>query len=185
MNKKNILIAIIIILFFSVSYGIYNFQQNKKILTETTPLLNSTSSNKKIPTLPSTTPIPNPTTKIELVLEKIPDEVSSLEVDKIASFLPIRINDFSTSLGIKTTINIYQSQYDPSSTVRFEIYNLNYNERYLQGRNAIAFKESFLEAKKQLASQKVNLKNLQILYGNRQYIQDTATYWVKAFKLLD
>jgi len=117
-------------------------------------------------------------------VEKTKDSaLSQAEKNKIISSLPIRIENFQTSQNIKTTINIFSSTYDPQSSLHIEIYNVNFNEPLIDGANAIAFKESFIEAKKRLEQKKVNTSNLQIIYGNRQYIQDTAQYWVKEFKL--
>ena len=99
--------------------------------------------------------------------------------------LPIYIDNFVTGTKINTTINVYSLVSDPPTSVRIEIYGPNYNNAGLLSEDAKAFKASFEEIKKYLKSKKVNLSNLQIIYGNRQYIQDTATLWVKEFKLLD
>lgn len=126
-----------------------------------------------------------PQTNMDNVQNKVDSNLSSVEKEKILSILPTRIDDFKTSTALVTTINLYSLPTDPLESVRLEIYNLNFNNSLLTSTDAIAFKDSFIEIKKILLVRKVNLKNLQIIYGNRQYIQDTATYWVNSFKLLD
>lgn len=160
--------------------------------------LQGTSFLETIPLLPQRTPTPAPArptgrpapltpkqTDIDAAISSIDDETSLNEKAKFSESLPVRINNFATSVGIKTTINIYLLESDPPSSVRLEIYGINYNDQGIEGKQAIAFKESFLKAKEFLVSKQVILKDLQIIYGNRQYIQDTATYWVKTFGLLN
>lgn len=188
MNKKILLAFITLIVFaISVTLGILRYRSQKATVTETVPLIPSVSTPRvarpeieitRTPDIPVQTDIQNAT-------KHITEEVSLLEKDKVFDSLPLRQENFATSVGLKTTINIFSFPYDPISSIRLEIYGLNYNLSKLTDPNAIAFKESFLEAKKSLTSKGVVLKNLQIIYGNRQYIQDTATYWVSAFKLLD
>ena len=122
---------------------------------------------------------------IKNIQNQVDRKLSGLEKDKIISLLPLRIDDFKTSTPLITTINLYSLSTDPPESLRFEIYNVNFNNLNITGNDAIAFKDSFIEVKKILLTKKVNLKNLQIIYGNRQYIQDTATSWVNSFKLLD
>ena len=188
MNKKILLAFITITLFVSlVTLAILRYRSQKVAVTQTVPLIPSSSTprvSRPEAEITRTPGIPVQT-DVSATTKQITDEVSLLEKDKIFDSLPLRQENFVTSVGLKTTINIYSFFYDPASSIRLEIYGLNYNLSELTGQNAIAFKESFLEAKKQLTAKGVVLKNLQVVYGNSQYIQDTATYWVKAFKLLD
>jgi len=188
MNKKILLALITFTLFAAfVTLAILRYRSQKVAVTETVPLIPSASAPRvsrpeaeitRTPGIPVQTDIAEAT-------KQITDEVSLLEKDKIFDSLPLRQENFVTSVGLKTTINLFSFSYDPASSLRLEIYGLNYNLSELTGPNAIAFKESFQQAKKQLTTKGVVLKNLQIIYGNRQYIQDTATYWVKSFNLLD
>lgn len=188
MNKKILILFVTLFLFFGlITLAIIQYRSQSTSLTETTPLIPTSVTPQAARPAAEITRSPGIPVQTDLqnVTKQIADEVSLLEKDKIFDSLPLRQENFVTSVGLKTTINIYSFAYDPDSSIRLEIYGLNYNDSTLTGSNAIAFKESFLEAKKKLLAQKVILKNLQIIYGNRQYIQDTATYWVSAFKLLD
>ncbi len=185
MTQKTIIISSIVLLTIFVSTGIYSYNKNKKTLAGNIPLISPKKTTTKTPVIQKKVElISNSQTNNLKVINKIPSETSIVEIEKIVDSLPIRLNDYATNTGLKTTINIYKSAVDEDSILRLEIYGINYNEQSLTGQNALAFKESFLEAKKYLPKT-INLKNTQIIYGNRQYIQDTATYWVNNFKLLD
>lgn len=188
MKNKKITIPLIalglFLLFFVV--GVIQYRLQGSSFLETIPLIPQ-KTLVKIPT-----PIPGQPifrtpkeTNYEAAIASIDNDVSLNEKAKFSESLPFRQNDVPTTVGLKTIINIYLLESDPPSAVRLEIYGINYNDQILTGKNAIAFKESFLKAKEYLISKGVVLKNLQIIYGNRQYIQDTATYWVKTFGLLN
>lgn len=187
MNKKILLILITVVLFvFFVTLGILQYRSQRGSVSETAPLIptKTTRISRPAAAITRTPGIPG-AVDVVAATKPIADEISLIEKDKVFDALPLRKENFPTSVNIKTTINIYSFAYDPASSIRLEIYGINYNDSQITGPNAVAFKESFLEAKKQLTSRGVVLKNLQIIYGNRQYIQDTATYWVTTFKLLD
>ncbi len=188
MNKKILLTIITLVLFvIFVVLGILQYRSQRAALKETIPLISTTPTpfvSRPAAQITQEPGIP-PQVDTKEATKLIPNEASLIEKDKIFDYLPLRQENFATSVGINTTINIYSFAYDPDSSIRLEIYGINYNDSSLTGPNAIAFKESFLEAKKKLLAYKVVLKNLQIIYGNRQYIQDTAAFWVSAFKLLD
>ncbi|KKS93155.1 MAG: hypothetical protein UW68_C0028G0002 [Candidatus Collierbacteria bacterium GW2011_GWB1_44_6] len=189
MNKKIILplLSLALLIAFIV-IGILQYRSQRPVISETVPLIPAT------PTLIITprpdveiTPlagIPKQTNTIEAT-KQVSDEISFAEKEKIYAAFPLRTEDIQTSSGLITTINIYSLSHDPASAIRLEIYGINYNDQTLSGPNAIAFKESFLEAKRQIDSRGAILKNLQIIFGNRQYIQDTATYWVTTMNLLN
>ncbi len=186
MTKKTVLIASVIFFLLTVFYGVDTYNKNKKTINETVPLKNQT-------TPPKTNTIKNqqqvfyrvPETNVQQIANTQKSDNSVIEINKLTDLLPHRVENFTTSNNINTTINIYSSSSDPNSVIRIEIYNINYNNTDISGKDAIAFKDSFLEAKKFLIKNKINLKNLQIIYGNRQYIQSTANYWVKNLDLLN
>lgn len=162
-------------------------KDSKNFFINSVPFL-SNDSNK----LPTPTPTESfngsgipAQTNYKKVADQITSEVSSIEKEKIIDILPVRINNFDSGTQIKTTINVFTLASDPPQSVRIEIYGPNFNNSSLTSQDAFAFKNSFNEIKKVFAKNNVNLNNLQIIYGNRQYIQDTATFWVKEFKLLD
>lgn len=188
MNKKIIFSLFSIVLLVAIiTTGILQYRSQKTTITETVPLLPIPKVTQTFKPIAKITGIPGipQQTNIQATTKQIADAVSLAEKNKFYDALPIRKEDFATSANIKTTINIYSFAYDPSSSIRLEIYGINYNLPEITGPNAVAFKESFLEAKKQLTSRGAIIKNLQIIFGNRQYIQDTASYWVKSFNLLD
>lgn len=188
MNKKILIPLIIIAVFLSILLiSILQYRSQGSSFLQTIPLLS----------LPTPTPTATPTTvplraaagipvqtNIQEAIKGVDSTVSLIEKNKVFDALPIRVENFQTSQNIKSTINIYNLTSDPNSTIRIEIYNINYNNSELNGPDALAFKDSFTEVKRLLAPYQVRLKQLQIIYGNRQYIQDIATFWVKSFNLL-
>lgn len=184
-NKKLLLIisltAIVILLLISIAL---QPSVRKTVFQKTIPLLPSPTPSVAI-SMPRGTPNVPPATNISNILKRGDTQTAEIERQKIASNLPIRINDYETSLKQKTTINIFTLPSDPKSLLHIEIYGINYNHPEIDQSDAIAFRESFLLAKKALTSRGINLKNLRISFGNRQYIQDTALYWITAYKLLD
>lgn len=157
----------------------------KRFLPTTPVIPTSNLSPTPTPTLVHTTPVVPRQTDINSILKTGDIEKSDTEMDKIADDLPIRVNNFTTSLNQKTTINIFTLPSEPTSLLHIEIYGVNYNHPEIDQSDALAFKESFLLAKKALTSRGVDIKNLQLVFGNRQYIQDTATYWVSSLGLLN
>jgi hypothetical protein len=153
----------------------------------TVPLLPSqpTPQITAIPIPPAVSPIVPRQTNVDTITSKGDSAKSLIERNKISPDLPIRVDNFETSLKQKTTINIFTLPSDPKSIIHIEIYGVNYNHPETNQSDALAFKESFLLAKKALTTRGVNIRSLQITFGNRQYIQDTATYWVETFKLMD
>lgn len=160
-------------------------QKSKSLFLNTIPLF-----NKKITPTPSPKTVFTATqtpqqTNLTALKNNFNSNLSLVERDKISQVLPVRINNFQTSTSLITTINLFTLASDPPESLRLEIYGVNYNNSTLTSDDAIAFKDSFLQIKKAILSRKINYKNLLLIYGNRQYIQDTATFWVKEFKLLD
>ena len=191
MNKKNFIPTFIIVVFFFLIFvAILQYRSQRSTFLETVPLLitrsTATPSINDPHVFIKTQRLGIPKqTQIEAITKSGDIKIAIIEKNKIVDMLPIRVEDFSTWVNLKTTINIYSLSQDPMSVLRIEIYGINFNIPNLTGPNAVAFKESFLEAKRQLVSRGINMKNLLILYGNRQYIQDTASYWVKISSLLD
>lgn len=188
-NKKTLIIIFTIILLSLVVF--FTFQRNKNgesksFFLNTIPLLNKETKKGNNEEENVIYPPINPAqTNYQKVTTQITDQISEIEKDKLVDDLPYRIENFVTGTKINTTINVYELVTDPPTAVRIEIYGPNYNNAGLLSEDAKAFKASFEEAKKYLRSKKVNLNNLQIIYGNRQYIQDTAALWVKEFGLLN
>ncbi len=188
-RKKIILISSIIVVLIIIFYlftSSKNKNSPKNLFLNTVPLLNNSNNQNNANEENIIYPPINPAqTNYQKVADQITNQVSEIEKDKIADDLPYRIDDFNTGTKITTTINVYSLVSDPPTSVRIEIYGPNYNNAGLLSEDAKAFKVSFEEVKKYFKGKKVNLNNLQIIYGNRQYIQDTATLWVKEFGLLN
>ncbi len=188
-NKKIIIPTILIILSVLVLYFIFRSKGTNtpnSFFLNTIPLLNKETNQNKINDEETIFPPINPAqTNYQKVTTQITDQVSEIEKDKIVDDLPYRVENFVTGTKTNTTINVYELVTDPPTAVRVEIYGPNYNNAGLLSEDAKAFKASFQEIKKYFKTKKVNLNNLQIIYGNRQYIQDTATLWIKEFGLLN
>lgn len=186
MNKKLILPLVVIGSFLLIlAISIIQYRLNRPSLLETIPFIrrSPTTAVTPQPTMAITPGVPQQT-NVEKAIMGIPNDVSFDEKDKLVDSLPIRVNNFVASNSRKTSINVYSFSYDPISVLRIEIYGPNYNNLDTNGADAIAFRDSFLEVKRLIAPYNVNLKNLQIIFGNRQYIQDTAVYWAKSLNLL-
>lgn len=105
----------------------------------------------------------------------------------VESKLPIYIENFQTSVGITTTLNVYTIPEDPSYLVNIDIYNIDYQYQETdpnKNPNVTAFIESFNEIKKHLAERGVDIKNLYFIFGGRKVIEETADLWIKKFNLL-
>jgi hypothetical protein len=179
-SKKTIIVILIIlgtVLFLTL------LLTNRLSVTEkqisTIPILPSDTTQN----LGVTQPIKN---DISGLSKKVSDQVSQQEKDKITPLLPISVKNFQTSVGITTNINIFSIKSDPSQVVRVEIYGINYylSDTSSDNPQAVAFSESFTETKNLLMEKGIDINNLQIIYGNRNYIQQTAENWIKTFNLL-
>ncbi len=101
--------------------------------------------------------------------------------------LPIYQDDIQTSVGITTTLNLYFLGSDPPEIVRFEIYGVSYLGRdnsEFTNKNITAFKETFTTGLTLLQDQGIDPTKLIFIYGDKQYVRDTATAWVIKYKLL-
>lgn len=106
---------------------------------------------------------------------------------KLQPYLPIYLENFSTSVGITTTINLYTIPQDPNYLIHFDIYGIDYQGPTTDestNPNITAFKESFNHAKNLLKQKGVDLKDLYFIFGGPEYIQQTAELWIKTFSLL-
>lgn len=170
-SKLKILIIISSIVLFIFMF-IYSFSPQKNNDTTPTPLPSQLTL--------STTNIPSKS------LSPTEINIASDERNKLKSSLPIYIENFTTSNNITTTINIYTLSEDPDYYIHLDIYGIIYENQNIDSNpNAIAFKESFLEAKKRLNSLNINPSNLYYVFGTREYIQSTSLYWVNEMKLLN
>ncbi len=190
MKNKKIILSIILAAVLVIT--IFLLVKSKKpgssnsFFLNTVPLINKeTNQNKNNDEEIIYPPINPAQTNYQKISDQVTNQVSEIEKDKIGDDLPVRVDNFVTGTKINTTINVFSLVTDPPQSVRIEIYGPNYNNTGLLSEDAKAFKVSFEEIKKYFKTKKVNLNNLQIIYGNRQYIQDTATLWVKEFGLLN
>ena len=107
-------------------------------------------------------------------------------VDSIESKLPIYLEDFETSVGITTSINLYRIDDDPAEIVRLEVYGLSYLNQESDEKknpNVTAFKESYAKAIEMLESQNIDPKKLIFIYGDKEYVRTTSKHWIEKLKL--
>lgn len=185
MKKKIFIITAVIFLIINLLVILYFKRQNRpsSIFQNTVPIFKKTP----IPDNPIPTRIYPKAVNIRTDLTKVGSvsaDFSIPEIEKISNLLPYYIDKFKTTYST-TSISISIQDTDPPGTIRLEIYGINYAEKDLIGPHALSFKESFLEAKKYLINNKVNPKNINYIFSNYQYDQDTATSWVKSFSLLN
>lgn len=101
---------------------------------------------------------------------------------------PIYIKEYKTSVDITTSIHIYYLSDDDPSIMRLEIYGISYlNKNELDPKknpNIQAFQESFQQALKLITEVGVDPQQFIFLYGDKDYVHNTATYWVDKLGLL-
>lgn len=107
--------------------------------------------------------------------------------DKLRPSLPIYIENFKTSVGITTTINVYSISKTSGAPVILDIYGIDYHLQEIDpvvNPDAQAFRESFIKAKEELKTKGYNIKNLTLMYGTKQYIRETMELWIDKMGLL-
>ncbi|HBD02535.1 MAG: hypothetical protein UX38_C0001G0038 [Microgenomates group bacterium GW2011_GWC1_46_16] len=105
----------------------------------------------------------------------------------ITDKLPIYQDNISTSVKLKTTLNLYILPSDPAETVRFEIYGVSYLNRdstEFTNPNLTAFKETFQKGLALLREQGIDPTQLIFIYGDKAYVRETAEFWIKNYQLL-
>ncbi len=143
------------------------------------------------PSTSLTTPTPSTTSSlagiVPLNLSKAKREAAMVYTASIEHKLPLVEEKFATSVGIITSIRIGRADYDPAEIVHLDINGLSYiNKDELDEKenpNVTAFKESYLKAIELLEGQNIDPKKLIFVYGDKAYVQETATHWVDMLKL--
>jgi hypothetical protein len=125
--------------------------------------------------------------RVELIdLSQDKRNQAMIYVESIEKKLPIYLEKFETSVGITTSINLYRVKDDEAEIVRLEIYGLSYLNSESDPKknpNVTAFKESYLKAIEMLEGQNIDPKKLIFIYGDKQYVRETAQAWADALKL--
>ncbi len=181
-NQKILLIASAVLLVIILILFLTRTASQK---TDEQSLDLSTSGETKF-SLPDPSTRPKATSASSLS-QQAPDSFALVEKKKLLPLLPLYLKAFPTSVGINTDISIFTLVEDPPASIHLEIYNVDFQESIASkdNPNVVAFAESLIKTKAELATKGINLKNLQIIYNNRQFAQDTALNWVHVFKLLD
>lgn len=140
-------------------------------------------------TRPAVTLAPSPQPRTELInLSQEKRERAIEYLTLISPRLPIYQESFRTSVGLTTSIRVYRLADDEPEVVRLEIYGLSYiNKDELDVKknpNVAAFKESYNQALSLMRQIGIDPKQLIFIYGDRQYVRATASYWVDKLHLL-
>ncbi len=101
--------------------------------------------------------------------------------------LPISINGFQTSANINTDISIDNYPNDDPDIIRVEIYGVDYTydqKDPATSPDMVAFKESFEKVVSVLKDNGVDIQDLHIYIGGRQYIREISENWIKTLNLL-
>lgn len=104
----------------------------------------------------------------------------------ISSRLPLYVENFATSVGLPTTINLYYLPSDDPHIVRLEIYGLSYlnpNPNETENPNVTAFKESYLEALRLMRERGIEPSLLEIVTSDREDVRRTIAVWLEALDL--
>jgi len=183
-NQKRKLFIVIIGTLFILFISFFNFKPKPTTLPKTKPS-SFDELIKQTPPISSDFTLPKYTSPSNDSNIKIQTAVQAKKTLK--SHLPIYIENFSTSVNIPTTINIYILPNDPNYLIHIDIYGINYHSASTNediNPYATAFKESFLKIKSLLQEENIDLKDTYFIFGGRQYIQETAETWIKEFNLL-
>lgn len=146
-------------------------------------LILSPKKNVSSPLSPSSTPAPR-AELLDLSQEK--RQQTMVYVEAIENKLPLYLENFQTSVGIDTTINLYRLDSDEAEVVRLEIYGLSYlNQDWDEKKNpnVTAFKESYAQAIKMLEGQNIDPQRLIFIYGDKEYVRQAAELWVSKLNL--
>lgn len=129
----------------------------------------------------------SPAPRTELInLSEEKRRTTMIYVDQIEAKLPLYLENFKTSVGINTTINIYRLDSDEAEVVRLEIYGLSYlntDSNEAKNPNVTAYKESYAKAMEMLESKNIDPKRLIFIYGDKEYVTKTANRWISDLKL--
>ncbi len=133
------------------------------------------------------TPTSQETQRTELIdLSKEKRNQAMIYVESIEKKLPLYLENFNTSVGITTSINLYRASDDEAEIVRLEIYGLSYlnsDSDEKKNPNVTAFKESYAKALEMLEGQNIDPKKLIFIYGDKEYVRQTTQIWIDALKL--
>jgi len=133
--------------------------------------------------------IPTPSSSSSFQISNLNEEKKAQAEDyrkQISSSLPIYVEDFRTSVGLDTTINIYHLNSDPTESVRLEIYGLSYLNPEVdpvKNPNVVAFKESYLEALRLMAERGIDPSKLIFIYSDRESTTKTINIWLESLNL--
>lgn len=148
-------------------------------------LLSAKKTTEESPISPPTTLSSSSLELIDLSQEK--RNQTMVYVSSIEDKLPLSVDPFETSVGITTSIHIFQGKNDPAELVRLEIYGLSYINKdevdEQKNPNVTAFKESYLKAIELLESQNIDPKKLVFYFGSQDYVRQTAREWIEKLKL--
>ncbi|MFH2085891.1 MAG: hypothetical protein ABII21_03860 [bacterium] len=169
MNKKFLVIAVSTTIIVLILVILLSPKQS----SSPTPLPSSTSQTE--------------TSRTELInFSEAKRQEAAVYVDSIASKLPIYLENFKTSVGIETTINLYRLVDDPPEVVRLEIYGLSYlnsDPDEKKNPNVTAYKEGYAKAIELLESKNIDPKKPIFIYGDKEYVRKTTQIWIDALKL--
>ena len=170
----------------------YNLLKNKSVLFGlgvvvcVILLAISYGSKNQLPIDNNSSPEPQPS-RLEFVdLNEEKRRQAAAYRQTIASALPIYFEDFPTSVGINTTINIFFIDSDPSDVVHLEVYGLSFlNEDSSPNKNpnVTAYKESYLKAMNILKEKNIDPKRLTFVYSDKEYVVKTTLKWINSLGL--
>jgi hypothetical protein len=107
---------------------------------------------------------------------------------KLKPQLPIYVENFQTTSGLNTTLNVYTTPEDPNYLIHIEIYGTNYSDPNIltpNNKNALAFIDSFNKIKNLLLADGVSIHNIYFIFGAKPYIQNTADNLIQKYGLLN
>lgn len=144
-------------------------------------------SPKRETITPASPTLPANQTRPELIdLDREKRNQTMIYVSSIEDKFPLYLDQFETSVGITTSINIYRLDDDEAEIVRLEIYGLSYLNREAdesKNPNVTAFKESYFKAIEMIEGQNIDPKKLIFIYGDKEYVRETSQIWLESLKL--
>lgn len=119
---------------------------------------------------------------VPINLSKEKRDAAMVYTASIEHKLPLVDENFPTSVGINTSIRLSRADFDLAEIVHLDINGLAYISKdeldEKNNPNLTAFKESYLRAIDLLEGQNIDPKKLIFVFGDKQYMQTTALYWI-------
>lgn len=183
-----IIILIVVVIIILIIYQVFGAKTQVSPTPSPTPnpQTQQSSQSQSMYKLPSySEPTLNASGQVD---ERTPSvQIAITQKALLKVYLPIYIENFQTSGGIATTLNVYTIPEDPDYLIHVEIYGIRYDDPNIleaNNKNAQAFVDSFNKIKSLLLKDGVDIHNIYFVFGDASYVQNSADNLVNKYSLL-